>query len=51
MFGQGGVFCPIYNEEIFDEVAGAKDCPMYDPVGSGTEEAEIIGLTDRRRKV
>ena len=23
-------YCPIYNEEIDDEVAGASDCPRYD---------------------
>lgn len=44
--GSTGVWCPIYSEHIWDEYV-AEDCEMFDPIEK--KEAEIVGLTDRRK--
>lgn len=46
LFGLGGVYCRLFQEDIHNEHV-AVECEEFEPNPSG--EAEIIGLTDRRR--
>lgn len=44
LMGSGGVFCRMYQEDIFDERLAA-DCEMYE---SHRLSEVVIGLRDRR---
>lgn len=47
LFGTEGVVCRVFGEAIWDEYV-AEDCEAFEPIY--TQEAEIIGLRERRRK-
>lgn len=38
--GPAGVYCRLYNEEIWDEAATAAECDDYDPVPWATPVAK-----------